>query len=156
MKTISLGSVIFILSLFGSATIVAEESEGYKKTGTVNGAIRSVQYFKDRVELEIHAPDAMPGGEKAHVAFTATFWLDEVANGAGRYEDRGAVFQSNGKTNSFYSNGVWKRLTKAGESNHRWIMKTLGVLSDGATYFATGIFDQKSMTFEANVHETNL
>jgi hypothetical protein len=147
---------IVAMGLFCCLSASADEHSGYKKTGTFTGEIRSAQYFKDRVELEIHAPDAKPVGESAHVGFTATLWTDEVSKGAGRYEDRGAVFLTNGTMNRFYSNGIWKRLTKAGESNHRWIMKTLGVLSDGGTYFATCIFDQKSMTSTCDVHETNL
>jgi hypothetical protein len=148
---------VVAMGLFCCLPVIADEHGGYKKTGTVNGEIRSAQYFKDRVELEIYAPDAMPIGEKAHVGFTATLWTDEVSKGgAGRYQDRGAVLLTNGTINRFYSNGIWKRLTQAGESNHRWIMKTLGVLSDGGTYFATCIFDQKSMTSTCDVHETNL
>ena len=148
--------VAALMTLAGANTVLAAEVDSYKKTGVVAGEIRSVQYHKDRVELEIHAPDSTPAGEKAHVSFTATFWTDEAAGGAGRYEDRGGVYGGDGEATRFFSSGIWKRVTKKGDSNHRWTMKTLGVIGDGGTYFATGVFDQKTMTFKAEVYETGL
>ena len=63
------------------------------------------------------------------------------------------TFRSDGRVVRYTSNGLWKSLTKEGEANHRWLIKTIGLNEDGARMFAVGIYELKTMTVKGEVYE---
>ena len=141
---------ILLLCNFIPGQAVADGHLVGKKIADFTSKITSIQYLEDRNVLTIQGDASGPFGT---VGGTATFMTNTGYGASGHYSSRGMTFRSDGRVVRYTSNGLWKSLTKEGESNHRWLIKTIGLNEDGARMFAVGIYELEPMTVKGEVYE---